>query len=40
VAYSETREGYTDTAPSRRLNFRIQLRTLGETSYSSNLSRL
>jgi LPS-assembly protein len=40
VAYSETREGYTDLAPARWLNFRLQLRTLGETSYSSNLSKL
>ena len=40
IAYSEIREGYTDLEPSRRLNFRLQLRTLGETSYSSNLSRL
>lgn len=40
IAYSETREGYTDLEPSRWLNFRLQLRTLGETSYSSNLSKL
>ena len=40
IAYSETREGYTDIEPTRALNFRLQLRTLGETSYSSNLNKL
>jgi LPS-assembly protein len=40
VAYSETRQGYTDLEPTRWVNFRLQLRTLGETSYSSNLNKL
>lgn len=40
VAYSEAREGYADVESSKWLNFRIQLRTIGETSYSSNLSRI
>jgi LPS-assembly protein len=39
IAYSEIREGYTDLEASRWINFRLQMRTLGETSYSSNLSR-
>jgi LPS-assembly protein len=37
IAYSET---LVSDAPSKWLNFRLQLRTLGETSYSSNLSKL
>jgi LPS-assembly protein len=40
IAYSQTHEGYTDLQPTRALNFRLQLRTLGETSYSQNLNRL
>ncbi len=39
VAYSATRESYTDLAPSRWLNFRLQLRTFGEGTLSTNLSR-
>ncbi len=37
VAYNETRAGYTDL-PSRWLTFRLQLRTLGDTSYQTNLA--
>ena len=40
LAYSETRESYTDIAPDRWLNFRLQLRTLGESSVNTNLSNL
>ena len=40
IAYSETRQGYTDIEPTRALSFRLQLRTLGETSYTSNLNKL
>ncbi len=40
VAYSETRLGYTDLTPTRWLNFRLQLRTFGEASVTSNLSNL
>ncbi len=36
LAYSEQRKGYTDL-PSRWLTFRLQLRTLGDTSYQTNL---
>lgn len=36
IAYSETLVG----TPEKRLNMRLQLRTFGETSYSSNLSKL
>ncbi len=37
VAYSEI---YYSDQPSQWLNFRLALRTLGETSYSSNLSKI
>ncbi len=37
VAYNEQRKGYTDL-PSRWLTFRLQLRTLGDTSYQTNLT--
>ncbi len=40
LAYSATRESYTDIAPDRWLNFRLQLRTLGESSVNTNLSKL
>ena len=38
VAYNETRKGYTDLTPSRWLTFRLQLRTLGNSSYQTNLT--
>jgi LPS-assembly protein len=38
VAYNETRAGYTDIAPSRWVTFRLQLRTLGDSSVQTNLS--
>ncbi len=38
LAYNETRAGYTDVTPSRWLTFRLQLRTLGDTSYQTNLT--
>ncbi len=37
IAYNETRDSYTDVTPSRFLNFRLQLRTLGDTSLQTNL---
>ena len=40
LAYSETRESYTDIEPDRWLNFRLQLRTLGEASGNANLASL
>jgi LPS-assembly protein len=40
LAYSATRKSYTDIAPERWLNFRLQLRTLGESSVNTNLSNL
>ena len=40
LAYSETRESYTDIAPDRWLSFRLQLRTIGETSLNTNLNKL
>lgn len=38
IAYNETRAGYTDVASSRYLTFRLQMRTLGDSSYQTNLS--
>ncbi len=38
LAYNETRAGYTDVAPSRWLTFRLQLRTLGDSSVQTNLA--
>ncbi len=38
LAYNETRAGYTDVTPSRWLTFRLQLRTVGDTSYQTNLA--
>lgn len=40
LAYSETRENYTDLTDSRWLSLRIQLRTIGETGVSTDLNRL
>ena len=40
VTYNETRKNYTDLQPDRQLNFRLELRTLGEGSVSANLNTL
>lgn len=40
VAYSETREDYSDVGAQRRLNFLIQLRTLADAQLSANLTGL
>jgi LPS-assembly protein len=40
IAYNEIRDSYTDLAPSRWVNFRLQLRTIGEQSVSSNLNKI
>ena len=37
IAYSET---YASDQPSRWVNFRVALRTFGETSVSGNLNKL
>jgi LPS-assembly protein len=37
VAYSETRDHYTDLTENRMLSFRLLFRTLGETNASANL---
>jgi LPS-assembly protein len=39
LAYAETRKNYTDL-PDRRVNFRLELRTLGEASVGANLNAL
>lgn len=39
VAYSETREAYSDIAASRQLSFMLTLRTLGETSGTASLGK-
>ncbi len=38
VAYNETREDYSDIGAQRRLNFRLQMRTLADTQFSTGLS--
>ncbi len=40
VTYNETRKNYTDLLPDRQLNFRLELRTLGEGSVTANLNTL
>jgi LPS-assembly protein len=40
LAYSETREDYSDVGAQRRLNFLVQLRTLADAQFSANLSGL
>lgn len=37
IAYNEMRAGYTDVTPSRWLLFRLQLRTLGDSTYQTAL---
>jgi LPS-assembly protein len=38
VAYSETREDYSDIVAERQINFLLSLRTLGEASYRTDIS--
>jgi LPS-assembly protein len=38
VAYNETRAGYSDLTPGSWVTFRLQLRTLGDSSVQTNLS--
>jgi LPS-assembly protein len=40
VAYSETREDYSDVVASRQINFLLQLRTLGEAQYRTDITGL
>lgn len=40
VTYSETRENYSDVVASRQLNVSLQLRTLGEGQYRSDITGL
>jgi LPS-assembly protein len=40
LAYSETREDYSDVGAQRRINFLIQLRTLADAQFSANLTGL
>ncbi len=40
IAYSQTRESFTDLSPDRWVNVRLQLRTLGEGNTNANLSSL
>jgi LPS-assembly protein len=40
IAYSETRENYTDLVPDRWINFRVELRTLGEGAINANLNTI
>jgi len=40
VTYSQTYKNYSDLAPDRALNFRIELRTLGDASSTANLNAL
>jgi len=37
IAYNETRAKYTDVTPSSWIGFRLQLRTLGDTSVQTNV---
>jgi LPS-assembly protein len=38
VAYSETREDYSDIVAERQINFLLSLRTLGEASYRTDIT--
>jgi hypothetical protein len=38
IAYSETREDYSDIVAERQINFLLSLRTLGEASYRTDIS--
>ena len=40
VAYSETREDYSDVVASRQVNVLLQLRTLGEAQYKTDITGL
>jgi LPS-assembly protein len=40
VTYDEIHKPFTDLAPERAINFRLELRTLGEGAVSTNLSSL
>jgi LPS-assembly protein len=40
VTYSETREDYSDIVASRKVNFLLQLRTLGEAQYRTDITGL
>lgn len=40
IAYSETREDYSDVIASRQINFLLQLRTLGEAQYRTDITGL
>jgi LPS-assembly protein len=40
VTYNETRKNYTDLQPDRQVNFRLELRTIGQSSVSANLNPL
>jgi LPS-assembly protein len=40
VTYSQTYRNYTDLTPDRVLNFRLELRTLGDASVNANLNAL
>jgi LPS-assembly protein len=40
LTYNETRQNYTDLQPDRRLNFRLELRTLGEGIATADLNTL
>ena len=40
VTYSQTYRNYTDLAPDRAPNFRLELRTLGDASVNANLNAL
>ena len=40
IAYSETREDYSDIIASRQINFLLQLRTLGEAQYRTDVTGL
>jgi LPS-assembly protein len=40
VAYSETREDYSDIVASRQINVLLQLRTLGEAQYRTDITGL
>ncbi len=39
LAYSETRPSYTDLTADRRISLRVQLRTIGDTGVSADLTR-
>jgi LPS-assembly protein len=40
IAYSETRDDYDDVVASRQINFRLQLRTLGEVQHRTDITGL